>query len=398
MNALRGQVAIVGAADTAVGKLPGRTPLDLAAEAALAAIADAGLTLADVDGLVTCNAMAQPLMYPGEALAEYLQISPKYLIGVGAGGGTTFSILHHAAAAIALGQCETVVVTMADCLRTGLTREQSMVMQSSSGHPEFERPFGATVPAYYALAAQAHMHEYGTTPEDFAQIAVICREHACSNPAASMQKPIGLADVLTSPMIADPLHMLDCSLVSDGGAAVVLTSAARAQSLQRPPAYLLGAGEGYGHEHISQAHSLTTSSAVLSSERAYAMAGVGPEDINFIELYDCFTPVVLIELEDLGFCEKGEGGALARSGRLRADAARNKLAGALPMNTHGGLLSHAHPGNPGSMFGLTEAVLQMQKRAGPRQLPDTDLALLHAQGGILSSHCTLILGSEETVR
>lgn len=394
MSALRGQVAIVGAADTAVGKLPGHTPMDLAAEAALDAIADAGLTLADVDGLVTCNAMAQPLMYPGEALAEYLQIYPKFLIGVGAGGGTTFSILQHAAAAIATGQCDTVLVTMADCLRTGLSREQSMVMQSASGHPEFERPYGATVPAYYALAAQAHMHQFGTTAEDFAHIAVICREHACANPAASMQKPLQVEDVLASPMIADPLRMLDCSLVSDGGAAVVLTSAERARDLPNPPAYVLGVGEGYGHEHISQARSLSTSSAVLSSERAYEMAQVNAAGIDFIELYDCFTPVVLIELEDLGFCDKGAGGQLARSGRLRAAAAHEGRSDALPMNTHGGLLSHAHPGNPGSMFALTEAVKQIQRRAGDRQLPRTDRALLHAQGGILSSHCTLILGSE----
>lgn len=394
MNSLRGQVAIVGAADTAVGKLPGSSPMALAAEAALAAIQDAGLRLADVDGLVTCNAMAQPLMYPGEALAEYLQIFPKYLMGVAAGGGTTFSILHHAASAIAQGLCETVVVTMADCLRTGLTREQAMIMQSSSGHPEFERPYGATVPAYYALIAQAHMHSFGTTPEDFAQIAVTCRSHAAQNPAAQMREPITVAQVLESPAIADPLRMLDCSLVSDGGAAVVLTSAERARDLPHAPAYLLGVGEGYGHEHISQAQSLVTSSAVLSSERAYEMAGVTPDNIDFLELYDCFTPVVLIELEDLGFCEKGAGGALAQSGRLNLTAAQEGGADALPMNTHGGLLSHCHPGNPGSMFALTEAVVQMRGEAGPRQVPKADLALLHAQGGILSSHCTLILGSE----
>ncbi len=397
MSALRGQVAIVGAADTAVGKLPGSSPMELAAEAALAAIDNAGLTLADVDGLVTCNAMAQPLMYPGEALAEYLQIFPKYLIGVGAGGGTTFSILHHAASAIALGLCETVVVSMADCLRTGLTREQSMVMQSSSGHREFETPFGPTVPAYYALIAQAHMHAFGTTAEDFAHVAVTCRNHAAMNPAAQMREPITVAEVLESPLIADPLRLLDCSLVSDGGAAVVLTSAERARSLPQRSAYLLGVGEGYGHEHISQARSLVTSSAVLSSERAYQMAGYNAADMDFIELYDCFTPVVLIELEDLGFCGKGEGGALARSGRLNLAAAQAGQADALPMNTHGGLLSHCHSGNPGSMFALTEAVAQIRGAAETRQLPKADLALLHAQGGILSSHCTLVLGSQETL-
>ena len=391
MSSLRGQVAIVGAADTAVGKLPGATPMALAAQAALAAIEDAGLGLQDVDGLVTCNAMAAPLMYPGEALAEYLQIFPRFCIGVGAGGGTTFSILHHAASAIVNGICETVVVTMADCLRTGMTREQSLQMQSSSSHPDYEAPFGPPVVSLYALLARAHMAAYGTTPEQMAAVAVTAREHAGLNETAQMREPISVEDVLGSRMIADPLKMLDCSLVSDGGAAIVLTSAERARALEHPAAYLLGVGEGYGHEHVSQAQSLTTSAAKQSGERAYAMAGVTPAQIDLALLYDCFTPVVLIELEDLGFCAKGEGGPFAASGALRLRG------GSLPFNTHGGLLSHCHPGNPGSMFALTEALRQFRGDCGQRQVAGLDTALLHAQGGILSSHCSLILGSEATL-
>ena len=384
---LKGQVAIVGVADTAVGIVPNKTPMELCVEAALAAIADAGLGKDDVDGLVTCNAMAQPLMYHAEAVAEYLQIFPRYCINVGAGGGTTFSILHHAASAIATGMADTIVISMADSLRSSLSREQAMLMQSATGHPQFEQPYGPTVPAYYALIAQAHMAQYGTSSAQFAEIAVAARAHAALNPAAQKRELISVEDVLQSRLIADPLHLLDCSLVSDGGSAIVLTSAERAKDFPHQPVYLLGVGEGHSHEHISQAHDLTSSAARQSGERAYAMAGLGPEDMDFAQLYDCFTPTVLVELEDLGFCAKGEGGRFVQTGAL-------KPGGALPVNTHGGLLSHCHPGNPGSMFALTESVWQLRHSAQARQVKNAQHALVHAQGGIMSSHTTVILGRE----
>ncbi|WP_262500861.1 thiolase C-terminal domain-containing protein [Pseudohalioglobus sediminis] len=386
-EALRGKVAIVGAADTEVGVLPGRTPMELCVEAALAAIEDAGLKRTDVDGLLTCNAMAQPLMYHAEAMAEYMQIFPRYCLSVGAGGGTTFSVVHHAASAIVTGMADVVVIAMGDSLRSSLTRDQAMQVQASTGHPQFEQPYGATVPAYYALIAQAHMAEYGTTPEQLAGIAVACRQHAARNPAAQMRELITVEDVLASRLIADPLHLLDCSLVSDGGSAIVLCSAERAADLRHDPVYLLGAGEGHTHEHISAAHSLTTSAAREAGQRAYAMAGLQPTDMDFAQLYDCFTPTVLVELEDLGFCDKGEGGAFVDSGALGPG-------GALPVNTHGGLLSHCHPGNPGSMFALTESVWQLRHAAGERQVENARCGLVHAQGGIMSSHTALILSRE----
>ena len=386
-KSLRGKVAIVGAADTEVGVLPGRTPMELGVEAALAAIADAGLQKSDVDGLVTCNAMAQPMMYHAEATAEYLQIFPRYCIAAGAGGGTTFSIIHHAASAIATGMADVVVVAMADSMRSGLTRDQAMLVQASTGHPEFEQPYGPTVPAYYALIAQAHMAEFGTTQEQFAGIAVACRAHAARNPAAQMRDLISVEDVLDSRMIADPLHLLDCSLVSDGGSAIVLTSSERAADMKQSPVYLLGAGEGHSHEHISAARNLTTSAAKEAGERAFEMSGLRPTDMDFAQLYDCFTPTVLVELEDLGFCEKGEGGAFVESGALLPG-------GSLPVNTHGGLLSHSHPGNPGSMFALTESVWQLRGEASGRQVANPKNALVHAQGGIMSSHKALVLGTE----
>jgi|TARA_B110000467_G_C18286293_1_gene461826 acetyl-CoA acetyltransferase len=386
-KSLRGKVAIVGVADTEVGVLAGRTPMEMGVEAALAAIEDAGLEKNDIDGLVTCNAMAQPMMYHAEATAEYLQIFPRYCIAAGAGGGTTFSIIHHAASAIATGMADVVVVTMADAMRSGLTRDQAMMVQASTGHPEFEQPYGPTVPAYYALIAQAHMAEFGTTQEQFAGIAVACRAHAARNPSAQMRDLISVEDVLESRMIADPLHLLDCSLVSDGGAAIVLTSAERAADMKQTPVYLLGAGEGHSHEHISAARNLTTSAAKEAGQRAFEMSGLRPTDMDFAQLYDCFTPTVLVELEDLGFCEKGEGGAFVESGALLPG-------GSLPVNTHGGLLSHSHPGNPGSMFALTESVWQLRGDASGRQVADSKNALVHAQGGIMSSHTALVLGTE----
>lgn len=387
MVSMRGKVAIVGAADTRVGVVPGVSATELCVEAILKALDDAGISKHSVDGLITCNSMSQPMLYHAEAMAEYLQIFPRYCFAAGAGGGTTFSVLHHAASAIMTGMADTIVIAMADSLRSGLSREQAMLVQSSTGHPQFEQPYGPTVPAYYALIAQAHMAQYGTTPEHFAAVAVACRAHAARNPAAQMRTPITVAEVLASRPIADPLHLLDCSLVSDGGAAIVMTSAERARDFPHAPVYLLGVGEGHSHEHISQAHNLTTSAAVEAGERAYAMAGLAPSDMAFAQLYDCFTPTVLVELEDLGFCSKGEGGAFITEAGIGPG-------GALPVNTHGGLLSHCHPGNPGSMFALTESVWQLRHTAGARQVPNAEVGLLHAQGGIMSSHTTLILGRD----
>lgn len=389
MDSICGKVAIVGAADTEVGKVPHLGATALCIDAARRAMDNAGISKDQIDGLVTCNSMTEPYMYHAEAIAEYLQIFPRYCISANAGGGTTFSSIQHAATAIAAGVCETVLISLADRLRTGLSRDQAKKMQSSTGHPEFETPYGATVPAYYALIARAHMEKFGTRPEQLAAVAVSGRQHAARNPEAQMRELITVDDVLNSRMIADPLHLLDCSLVSDGGAAIIMTSAERADDFPHDPVYILGAGEGHSHEHISQARSLTTSAAADSGRRAYAMAGLGPGDIDVVQLYDCFTPVVLIELEDLGFCAKGEGGSFVESGATAPG-------GALPMNTHGGMLSHCHPGNPGAMFSLTEAVKQLRHEAGDRQVAGAETALVHAQGGIMSSHSTLILGRERS--
>ncbi len=386
-NTLRGAVAIVGVGDTEVGKLPGRGSVDLTIDAAARALRDAGLEKGQIDGLVTSNSMVDPHMYHAELVAETMEIQPRWCMTLAAGGATSFAAVHHAAAAIATGLCETVLISSADNLRTGLTREKASAQQSSTADPQFEAPYGAPVPVSYAFVANAHMHEFGTTREQLAQVAVTTRRHAALHPAAEKRDPIEVADVLAAKLIADPLRLLDCSLVSDGGSAVVVTSAERARDLRSAPVYLLGVGEAHTHEHVSQAPSLVTSGAVSSGAQAYAMAGLSPRDVDFAELYDCFTPVVLVELEDLGFCAKGEGGPFVEAGHTA-------LGGSLPTNTHGGLLSHCHPGNPGSMFALTEAVVQLRGAAGERQVDGAEIGCVHAQGGVLSSHCTLLLGKE----
>ncbi|MEW6301199.1 MAG: acetyl-CoA acetyltransferase [Thermodesulfobacteriota bacterium] len=389
MESLRGKVAIVGAADTEVGVVPHLSATQLYVKAAKLALEDAGITKDQVDGLITCNSFVEPYLYHAEMIAEYMQIFPRYCLNVATGGGTTIAIMHHAASAIATGVCDTVLITMADNMLSGLSRDKAIEVMSTAGHAQFERPYGPPIPAFYALLAQAHMHAYGTTSEQFAAVAVACRKHASLNPAAQMRQPITVEDVLNSKMIAHPLHLLDCSLVSDGGAAVVMTSAGRAKDFKKRPVYILGVGEGHSHEHVSQARSLTTSAAKEAGERAYAMAGLGPADVDVAELYDCFTPVVIIELEDLGFCPKGEGGRFVEEGRI-------ELGGALPVNTHGGLMSHCHPGHPGSLFSVTEAVRQLRGECGPRQVAGAEIALVHGQGGIMSTHCTMILGKERS--
>jgi acetyl-CoA acetyltransferase len=385
---LKNKVAIVGAADTEVGVVPNLNATQLYAKAAKLALEDAGITKDQVDGLITCVSFVEPYMYHAEMIAEYLQIFPRYCMTAPSGGGTTIAMIHHAASAIVTGMCDTILMTMGDSQLSGLSRDKAIEAMSGAGHPQFERPYGPPIPAFYALLARAHEHAYGTTAAQRAAVAVACRKHASMNPAAQMRKPITVDDVLNSRMIADPLHLLDCSLVSDGGAAIIMTSAERARDFPKKPVYILGVGEGHSHEHVSQAISLTTSAAKEAGERTYAMAGLGPKDVDVAELYDCFTPVVIIELEDLGFCAKGEGGSFVENGRI-------ELGGELPINTHGGLLSHCHPGQPGSMFSVTEAVRQLRGECGPRQVDDAKIALVHGQGGIMSTHCSMLLGNEQ---
>lgn len=387
---LRGSVAIVGVGETEVGSLPNNGSTEICAEAARLALIDAGITKAQVDGLITCNPWVEPHLYHAEMFSEYMQIFPQFCMTLNAGGATTFTAVLRAASAIVTGVCETVLITHGDNARTGMTAAEAGQKMTTTMHPQFELPYGVPLTNGYAMAGRAHMHEYGTTSEQLAQVAVSARYHASLNPAAEMRAPMTIGDVLASPIVADPLHALDCSLWSDGGGAVVVVAAERAKDFPNRPVYFLGCGEAHWHEHFFQARSLTTTAASESGPRAFAMAGAKPKDMDFAQVYDCFTPVVIMELEDLGFCEKGEGGAFVENGNI-------ELGSAMPVNTHGGLLSHSHTGHPGSMFALTESVIQLRGAANARQVAGAEIGLVHGQGGVLSSHATLILGSEATL-
>lgn len=388
MTGLRGATAIVGVGETRLGKTPESSCLELCAQAAKQAADEAGLKLSDIDGVLTIDSMAEPFRMHSVVLSEYLGLRPRYSMTNALGGATHCAMVAHGAAALHAGLCDVLLIATSDKLVTGLTKDQAVsALAENAGHPQYERPYGPMIPAMYALAASRYMHEYGVIPEQLAEVAVVHRRHAGLHPNAQERAPITHEDVLASKLVASPLRVLDCSLVSDGGGAMIMTRADRARHLRQKPAYLLGVGERHLNEFIHQAPDLTTCGAHDSGAQAFAMAGVGPRDIDVAMLYDCFTITVLLLLEDLGFCKRGEAGAYVESGAIG-------LGGALPVNTHGGLLSHGHPGRPGGVFHIIEAVRQLRDQCGERQVADAALAFVHGNGGILSTHASLILGGE----
>jgi acetyl-CoA acetyltransferase len=375
-------VALVGAAESDLGRVPGKTAIQLAAEASARALADAGLSKADVDGLFTFGFGRMGSVQFG----EYLRIRPRYSDSSFMGGSTPVAFVGHAAAAIAAGLCEVALVCYG-------STQASDAARRLGGGPEdprlpssqYERPFGMPTPlGAYALAATRHMAVYGTTAEQLAEIAVATRKWAAMNPVAMMRDPLTIADVLASPVIASPLHRLDCCLVTDGGGALVLTTRERARDVRRPPVVILGVAETHTHQIISQMPDLTVTGAAQTGPRAFAMAGLTPHDIDVTEIYDSFTITVLLTLEDLGFCKKGEGGAFV-SGQRTAPG------GEFPLNTQGGGLSYCHPGVFG-IFTVIEGVRQLRHECGPRQVADAEIALCHGTGGVLSASGTAILG------
>ena len=384
---LRNKAIIAGVADSDVGKVPGLSGLALNAQAAQRALDDAGLALSDVDGLITAYSMTEPYFMLGSVLAEYLGITPTLCASLNVGGATPGIALHQAAMAVASGEAEVVLVTAGENRATGQSRDDAVKALSHVGHPYFEMPYGPTVPSFYALIAQRYMHEYGTTREQMAHVAVAARAHARINSAAPPADAITVEDVLASKPISTPLNMLDCCLISDAASAFVVTRPERAGDLANRPAWLLGIGQCHTHEHVTMAASLTDFGSANSGEKAYAMAGLGPKDVDFAELYDCFTIVPISEAKELGLAERGEGGLLFESGQTR-------IGGRLPVNTHGGLLSYAQAGASGGMHGIVEAVRQLRGGEGVRQVNKHDIALVHNEGGVLSSHCTMILGRD----
>ena len=380
---VRGKAAIVGAAESDLGEVgPGFTPLDLMGQATERALADAGLRKDEVDGLFSASVYYQ---MPTLSAGEYLGIRPRYSDATMMGGSSFVSHLLHAASAIEAGLCEVALITYAS------TQLSEGGFRGVSDPPNpYETPYRPRYPvSMYALAASRHMREYGTTRGQLAEVAVAAREWAKLNPKAFMRDDLTVEDVLASRMISSPLSLLDCCLVTDGGGALLMTSAERAKDLRRPPVYLLGAGEAHWHRNISQMPDLTVTAAVDSGRRAYEMAGVGPEDVSVAMLYDAFTINPILFLEDLGFCAKGDGGAFVEGGRIAPG-------GELPVNANGGGLSYNHPGMYGLLL-LVEVARQLRGECGERQVRGAEVALAHGNGGVLSSQVTAVLGTENVL-
>lgn len=382
------EIAIVGVGETPLGSFPDRSSLQLHAEATRLALEDSGLTLGDVDGILTAGSRLDGFLMHSAAYAEYLGIAPRYSATLSLGGAVHCAAIHHAASAIMAGLADVVLIASGDNLLSGMSRAGAVehLSQAGAGHPEFENPYGPPIPALYALIASRYMHVYGAKPEHLAAVAVTMREHAARNPNAQYRKPITVDDVLASKMVATPLHIFDCSPISDGGGAIIVTRSDRAAGLRSRPVFLLGAGEGHTGEHISAMPDLLSSGAIQSGKRAFASAGLERDAVDVAMLYDSFTIAVLLQLEHLGFCKPGDAGAFVASGGL-------KLGGALPTNTHGGCLSHGHPGKPGGIFHIIEAVHQLRGKAGERQVQNAQVALVHGSGGAMATHCTILLGS-----
>ncbi len=380
---LRGATAIVGVAESDLGSVgPDRFAVDLAAQAAVAALDDAGLTTRDVDALYSIV----PSFGPNLNLGEYLGIRPRVTGGANIGGSAFVSHLYHASMALAAGQCDVALIAYGSTPRAD--RQRPARAAGIPETPNYQEAYKPRDPVSgYALVAARHMHEFGTTREQLADVAIAAREWAKLNPVAYSHGEPSLTrgDVLGSRMVSTPLTVRDCCLVTDGGGALVVTRADRAKNTRKAPAYFLGAGEAHYHRHISSMPDLTASAAVDSSARAYKMAGLGPADIDVVQLYDAFTINTIMFLEDLGFCAKGEGGAFVEGGRIAPG-------GSLPVNTNGGGLSYCHPGMYG-IFTLIEAVRQLRGETGARQVKGAEIALAHGNGGQFSSQVTAILGT-----
>lgn len=365
----------------------GRNVLEIQAHAAHAALAEAGLRLDDVDGLLTAGTFGQP--GPGTLMpltvGEYLGVRPRFIDGTQIGGSSFEAQVAHAALALQAGYCEVALITYGSTQKS--LRERSLAGRSPSLTLQFETPYGLPTPVgAYAMAAHRHMHEYGTTSEQLAEIAVATRAWAALNPAATMREPLTVDEVLASPLIAEPLHLLDCCLVTDGAGALVMTTAERARDLPAAPVHVRGYAETLTHATIQAMPDLTRTGAAETGPRALEMAGVRHEEIDVAEIYDSFTITVLLTLESLGFCGPGEGGAFVAGQRTAPG-------GAFPLNTNGGGLSCLHPGMYG-IFLIIEAVRQLRGECGARQVPDARIALAHGTGGVFSSTATCVLTRE----
>jgi acetyl-CoA acetyltransferase len=367
--------------------LPGMSEHAVHGQAADRALADAGLTYADVDGLATAGFF--PMYATG--VAEYLGLHPTYLDETNTGGSSFEVLVEHAAHAVEAGDAEVVLVTYGSVQLSQMGRRLGTGGGGGGGMAPgpaiYDALWGNTLVGNYAMAARRHMHQYGTTAEQLAAIAVTMREHAGHNPMAQYRDPLTVEEVVGSRLVADPLHKLDCCVISDGGGACVVTTAERAADLAKPAVYILGGAHSTSHHmNLSAMEDVTVTAAARTGPLAFARAGISPADVDVAQIYDSFTITVLLTVEDLGFCAKGEGGAFVEDGGLG-------LKGRLPTNTDGGGLSACHPGMRG-MFLIVEAVRQLRGECGEMQVPDARIAVAHGTGGMLSTSATLVLGKE----
>ncbi|MGV0852955.1 acetyl-CoA acetyltransferase [Mycolicibacterium phlei] len=376
------RVAVVGVGLSDCGRTPDKTATALMAQAARAAVADAGIAKDDIEGLGAHGSLLAPV-----EVAEYLGLRPTWIDSTDVGGSSWEVMAQHAAAAIAAGELDVVLLTYGSTARSDVKRKvrASAAAMPTGGAMQYETPYAPTLIAKYAMAARRHMIEYGTTVDQLAEVAVAAHEWAAMNPNAFDQERLTVEDVAAAPMLADPFTSRHVCLRTDGGGAVVLASERFAKDCAKQPVWILGAASAASHVSMSEWPDFTTSAAGVSGPRAFAMAGVTPADIDVCQLYDSFTSTVLLTVEDLGFCAKGEGGAFIGSGALRPG-------GALPTNTDGGGLASCHPGMRG-MFLMVEAVRQLRGECGPRQVPDAELACVHAMGGFFTHSATMILGA-----
>lgn len=387
-SSLRGSAAIVGVATFGCGEAHGFSEMELLARSAHAAVADAGLKMIDIDGL--CTASVGSTMWP-MPVVEYLGLNPRFVDGTMVGGSSFIAHLLPAMHALQSGQCNAVLVCYGSTQRTATFGRREIAQARRWMDPQpYETPYEPfNPPSAYALAASRHMHQYGTTRRDLAEVAVAARRWAQLNPEAFMRDPLTIDEVLAARMVSDPLSVRDCCLVTDGGGAYVMVRAERAKDLPRPPVYVLGNATAVWHRQISAMPDLTVTAASQSGREAYAMAGLSAKDMDVVQLYDAFTINTLLFLEDLGFCAKGEAGAFVRDGAIAPG-------GRLPVNTNGGGLSCVHPGMYG-IFTLIEAVRQLRGECGARQVAGAQTALAHGNGGTLSSQSTAVLGTAATL-
>lgn len=383
MTSISKQMAIVGVAESDLGVVPDKTATDLAVQASLRALADAGLSLKEIDGIFTCNLSR----FSSLQLAEQLGIQARYLDSSLAGGCSFEMHLAHACAAIQAGLCHTALIAYGSVQRSKRARKLEGFVESGTSAAQYENVYAPLYPiSFYAMVAQRHMHTYGTSLEDLAGVALVARQWASMNPMAFKRDPLTLDELMASPVISSPLRVADCCLVTDGGGAVIVTSMERARNLAQKPIAVLGVAETSTHDAMSQVPDLLVHGSKDTGQRALAMAGLQAKDIDVVQIYDAFTINVLVGLENLGFCQPGEAASFVAAGHTAPG-------GKLPLNTQGGGLSYCHPGMFG-IFLLIEAVRQLRQQCGERQVPQARTALCHATGGIFSAHATTILGVE----